>query len=111
MPVTMGTFAVFNINSATHSMEEILRVIEDWGHKTKRTKRLDYMEAENEVGFEIVDTDIRIGDPRKYAIYKGEPRVINVFLPNPSSGLQKHDSDLNRKLYNKLKRRFETKLQ
>lgn len=106
----MGTFAVFNIDSAAHTMEEILRAIEDWGYKTQRTKRLDYTEAENEVGFEIVDTDITIGDPRKYVIYKGEPRVINVFLPNPSTGLQKHARELNRKLYNRLKRRFETKL-
>ncbi|MBL8019924.1 MAG: hypothetical protein JNM27_09680 [Leptospirales bacterium] len=100
-------FSGFNINVTEHSMEELLEEIKRLGYRTARSKRLDYRETDREVGYQILDTDITIGDPKQFMGFPGKPTLIMVFLPFPSTGLLKYDKDMNRKLYNKLKRKFE----
>ncbi|MCB1174876.1 MAG: hypothetical protein KDK39_14995 [Leptospiraceae bacterium] len=110
----MATHSVFEFDGDVHRIEDVLSFIEDAGYEVQRTRSLSGgAPAHIELGYQIIGTDVTIADPVHSVYYKHI--IIKVFCPhkdyheiNPKGKL--FDDKTNRKIYNKLKRKFKMEL-
>lgn len=106
----MPAFSTFVIDADKNSLKELIGFLEENEFKVKRTKNISGYEFKKEMGYQIVGTDVTFADPTRNLGFVGDPLLIQVFNPTPTSELQKNDPEGSKKLYNKLKRKFQAKL-
>lgn len=109
----MGSYSVFNIDTSVHSMDEVLGEITEMGHSVSRTGAVWGAHYPDARGYSIIGTDISLMDPRVIPGHGSHP-VIGVFCPSRTmyvAGMEgaTHDPDINKKIYNRLKRKFDRK--
>lgn len=103
-----SSHSAFEFLASVHPLARVLDEVRSMGYELQRTKDLTNFAATVEVGYLIVGTDVTISDPEKNAMYFGR-ETISVYCPNKIEhdlGSAKHDPKLNRKVYNRLKKKF-----
>ena len=105
----MPAFSTFVIKAEDNSIKDVIGFLEENEFKVKRTKNISGYDFKKEKGYQIVGTDVTISDPEKNLGFIGSPVLIQVFNPTAASGLQKNDPEGSKKLFSKLKRKFQAK--
>lgn len=111
----MASYSRFDIDTHDYTLEQVLNEVKSMGYEVVRTKAVGGPPYPDERGFLIVGTDVTFADPQIIGGY-GYPEhpVIGVFCPSRTmyvAGMKgaTHDPDINKRVYNRLKRKFARK--
>jgi len=112
----VAAYSTFFFEIKTHSLENLLAEVRAMGYDVSRTKAVAgpaYPDG-RERGYQVDGTDITIEDPVQLPGYGSGGPVVQVFCPSKTKYIYgdadaTHDPEINRKVYNRLKRKFARK--